>query len=149
MPHPRAEAAGRRDQWRGDALGRIRPPRRARPACASSSGKRIVQFNTAPWTSEFEQLRKEGIDLPATEQLDDAGVSRKLSEIVEAMSRRHTFLEHTDHLSDRQLYEQLYHETLHEAKKDVPVEAEAFSSIDMVGSGSDDDNETYLQLLCE
>ena len=47
------------------------------------------------------------------------------------------------------LYEQLYHETLHEAKKDVTNESGAFSSIDLVGTGSDEDNETYLRFYAD
>src|SRR5688500_4987220 len=42
----------------------------------------------APWTSEFEQLRRQGVELPPPEQLDDAGVARKVAEIADAMRQR-------------------------------------------------------------
>ena len=105
-----------------------------------------------PLTSEFEQLRRQGVALPPPEQLDDAGVAQKVAEIADAMSQRNVFLEHTDHLSDRALYEHLYRETLHEAKKDVPPGDGAFSSIDLSSAGTDndtDDNETFLRFYAD
>ena len=120
------------------------------PAVREQFWATVHQYNTAPWTSEFEQLRKQGIALPPPEQLDDAAVSQKVAEIARAMSERNVFIEHTDHLSDRALYEQLYRETLHEAKKDVPlVEPGAFSSIDLVGTGSDEDTDTFLRFYAD
>ena len=120
------------------------------PAVREQFWATVQQYNTAAWTSEFEQLRKQGIALPPPEQLDDAAVSEKLAEIARAMSERNVFIEHTDHLSDRALYETLYREALHEAKKDVPlVESGAFSSIDLVGSGSDEDTDTFLRFYAD
>ena len=120
------------------------------PAAREQFWATVRQYNTAAWTSEFEQLRKQGVNLPPPEQLDDAAVSQKLAEIAHAMSERNVFIEHTDHLSDRALYETLYHETLHEAKKDVPlVQPGAFSSIDLVGSGSEEDTDTFLRFYAD
>src|SRR5688572_10363962 len=112
----------------------------------------VHPHQATPLTSEFEQLQQQGVALPPPEQLDDAGVARKVAEIVDAMSRRNVFLEHTDHLSDRALYEHLYRETLHEAKKDIAPGDGAFSSIDLSSAGTDDDkddNETFLRFYAD
>lgn len=107
--------------------------------------KNVLAWEKAPWTSQFEQLRRQGIDLPPPDQLDDQSLSKKLWELVDALAKRNVFLGHTDHLSDRELYEHLYHETLLEATKDMPVEPNAFCTIDMLGSGSDEDVETLAK----
>jgi hypothetical protein len=111
----------------------------APPGIREKFWENVLAWEKAPWTSEFEQLRKQGLELPPPDQLDDANLSKKLWELVDALARRNVFIDHTDHLSDRQLYEQLYKETLHEATKDVPLHPDAFSTIDMIGSGSDED----------
>ncbi len=119
----------------------------AAPQPARQPWSRALEANVAPLTSEFEQLTKQGVDLPPPEQLDDAAVSKKVAEIADAMSKRNVFLEQADHLSDRELYEHLYRDTLHEAKKDVPVRRDAFSSTDLVvGAALDEDAEKILRL---
>jgi hypothetical protein len=99
-------------------------------------------LNDATSTSEFEQLRRQGVELPPPEQLDDDAVARKIDEIAGAMRRRNVFLGDTDGLSGRALYEQLYHETLHEARPietrpiethgDLPAASAALFSYDPV-----------------
>jgi hypothetical protein len=134
-------------------LAATKPPPSAPPASPAAREQfwaTVHPHQAAPSsTSEYEQLRKQGVALPPPEQLDDAGVARKVAEIVDAMSRRNVFLEHTDHLSDRALYEHLYRETLHEAKKDVSAGNGAFSSIDLAGAHDDDDNETFLRFYAD
>ena len=46
---------------------------------------------------------KMGIALPAPEELTDAQLSAKLWEVIEALAFLGAYLEHTDHLSDREL----------------------------------------------
>lgn len=121
----------------------------APPGIREKFWENVLAWEKAPWTSQFEQLRKQGIDLPPPEELDDASVSKKLRELVEALASRNVFVGHTDHLSDRQLYEQLYHETLHEATKDVPLDPSAFCTIDMAGSGSEEDLETLAKFYAD
>lgn len=111
----------------------------APPGLREQFWKSVLAWEQAPWTSPFEQLRKKGIDLPPPEQLDDHHLPGKLRELIDALARQNVFLDHTDHLSDRQLYEHLYHETLHEATKDVPFNPDAFCSIDLLGAGSEAD----------
>ncbi len=90
----------------------------------------VSQSGTAPG---FNHLRDLGIDLPPPGSLDDAAISSKLDQIERAVSGgRDVFLKQTDHLSDRDVYEQLYNDTLHEASKDVPVDRVGFCSSDLV-----------------
>lgn len=109
----------------------------------------VLAWEKAPWTSQYEQLRKDGLDLPPPDQLDDATVSKKLWEVVQALAQRHVFLDHTDHLSDRELYEHLYRETLHEATKEVPFDRNAFATLDVLGRGSDDDAELLAKFYAD
>ena len=122
----------------------------ASPAAREQFWATVPPRGAAPPTSEYEQLQKQGVALPPPEQLDDAGVAEKVAEIVDAMSKRNVFLEHTDHLSDRALYAHLYRETLHETKQDVPAGDGAFSAIDLSGAGDgDDDHETFLRFYAD
>ncbi len=121
----------------------------APPGIREKFWENVLAWEKAPWTSQFEQLRKQGIDLPPPDQLDDASVSKKLQELVEALAARSVYVGHTDHLSDRELYAQLYHETLHEATKDVPFDSSAFCTIDMAGSGSEEDLETLAKFYAD
>ncbi len=119
---------------------------RATPAAPEAFWATVQHAGAAAWTSEFEQLQKQGVALPPPEQLDDADVARKVAEIAGALSRRNVFLEHTDHLSDRALYEQLYRGTLHEARQDLPAGdedgADAFVKYDLAGAGGDANGQT-------
>jgi hypothetical protein len=125
----------------------------ASPAAREQFWATVPPRGAAPPTSEYEQLQKQGVALPPPEQLDDAGVAEKVAEIVDAMSKRNVFLEHTDHLSDRALYEHLYRETLHETRQDVPAaddpDADAFFSYDLVGTGNGEDHETFLRFYAD
>jgi hypothetical protein len=111
----------------------------APPGIVEQFWQRVVQYEEAPWTSQFEKLTEQGVEFPPPEELDDRALHDKLWEIINALARRNVFLSHTDHLSDRELYEHLVTETLHEATKDVPYDPHAFMDYDMLGGCSDED----------
>lgn len=111
----------------------------------------VVEWERAPWTSEFELLRRDGIDLPDPDEMDDATLHAKLWTAIHAMARRHSYLCNTDHLRDRELYTLLWEEIWHEATKDIPhvtdddAKPRGCAWIDMLGSGSEEDLELYLR----
>jgi len=59
------------------------------------------------------------------------------------------FLYNTDHLSDRELYEELWYELLRDENPAMPVNENSACHIDLVGSGSEEDNELYLRYYAD
>ncbi|PWT96326.1 MAG: hypothetical protein C5B55_00170 [Blastocatellia bacterium] len=55
------------------------------------------------------------------------------------------YLMHTNHLSDRQLYDYLYNEGLREEAVLFPENPSYAYTIDLTGSGSEEDNQVYLR----
>jgi hypothetical protein len=109
----------------------------------------VVDWEEAPWTTDFQRLQQAGVALPPPETLDDDQVSMKLWEIIDQLSRRRVFLSQTDHLSDRELYQLLWSDTLHEDTKDVPMDESSAYHIDLVSSGSEEDNQLYLKYYAD
>lgn len=96
-----------------------------------------------PTTTYFEQLREAGIQLPEPDSVADADIRTKLWEVIAGLAKLRAFLEHTNHLNDRELYARLWHEVLRE---ETPA-------IDEIGFNSnlglrigEDDAETALWL---
>lgn len=111
--------------------------------------ERVVAFEEAEWTTSFDQLAQGGTELPAPEALDDSQLSAKLWEVIRGLAMLRTFLYSTDHLSDRELYEELWHEVLREENPDMPVNEDSACHIDLVSSGSEYDNKLYLRYYAD
>lgn len=106
--------------------------------------RNIIAWETGPFTSHFEMLQEDGIELPSPDALGDGALTAKLWEVIHALARRSTYLHRTDHLSDRELYEELWSETLHEQTLAEPGSGWE-CSIDLIGSGSEEDIQTGLR----
>jgi hypothetical protein len=85
------------------------------------------------------------LEVPPPDQLDDAALVVKLKEIVERMASLGAYLLHTNHLSERALYEYLYHDGLREEAVLFPENPTYAYMIDITGSGSDEDNQIFLK----
>lgn len=109
----------------------------------------VVAFEEAEWVTSFDQLVRSGMELPAPEELDDSQLSAKLLEVIRGLAMLRTFLYNTDHLSDRELYEELWHDVLREETPDMPVSEDSACHIDLVSSGSGHDNELYLRYYAD
>ena len=109
----------------------------------------ITAFEEAEWVTSFDQLVQSGVELPAPEKLDDSQLSAKLWEVIRGLAVLRTFLYSTDHFSDRELYEELWHELLREETPDKPISEDSAYHIDLVGSGSEQDNELYLRYYAD
>lgn len=109
----------------------------------------VAAFEDAEWTTNFDQLVQGGMALPAPEDLDDAQLNAKLWEVIRGLAMLRTFLYNTDHLSDRELYEELWHQVLREESPNMPINADSACHIDLVGSGSEQDNEFYLRYYAD
>jgi hypothetical protein len=68
----------------------------------------------------FDVLTEDGISLPPSAELDDAAVSAKMWEAIHGLAARKIYLMSTDHLSDRELYEELLDDVLREEYEPIP-----------------------------
>ena len=109
----------------------------------------IVDYEEAPWTTHFQQLENAGVSLPAPASLKDEELTAKLWEIIQKLALLHVFIEQTDHLSDRELYTYLLNDCLREETKAMPLAANSAYHIQLLSSGSDEDNFLYLKYYAD
>ena len=109
----------------------------------------VAAFEEAEWITSFELLVQGGMELPPPEELDDSQLTAKLWEVIRGLAMLRMFLYSTDHLSDRDLYEELWHEVLREENPDMPINEDTACHIDLVSSGSEEDNELYLRYYAD
>jgi hypothetical protein len=93
----------------------------------------------------LDVLVESGIALPAPGELDDSQIGAKLWELIHGLALVGTFLHNTDHLSDRELYAELWNEELREPTVLIPENPAYAWHIDMVGSGSPEHLHLYLK----
>lgn len=111
--------------------------------------KNIDAFEQAKWSQPFQILVGSGIFLPSPSELADTGLNAKLWEVISALALMGVYLEHTDHLNDRELYTLLW--------GDILLEEMAFQSggmnlachIDLIGSGNNEDSNIYLKYYAD
>jgi len=107
--------------------------------------EQVVAFAQAEAIPLCEVLVQAGISLPSPDALDEGQVRAKMWEVIDGLFLQGIDLEHTDHLSDRELYIELWSETLREPTV-LPPEESGFSyHLDLIGSGSAADTLIYLK----
>jgi hypothetical protein len=109
----------------------------------------VLAFEDADPTVPFDELVKSGLQLPAPDEMDDAVLNAKLWEVVRGMSLLGCYLHNTDHLSDRELYGQLWYEILQEPTTLIPQNLNFACHIDIIGGGSEDDLQVYLKYYAD
>ena len=109
----------------------------------------VVAFEKTEWITSFDLLVQGGMELPAPEELADSQLTAKLWEVIRGLAMLRMFLYNTDHLSDRELYEELWHQVLREENPAMPVNENSACHIDLVSSGSEEDNELYLRYYAD
>jgi hypothetical protein len=111
--------------------------------------KSVLEFECAEEMSLSQALTAGGIALPPADTLDDRQLSAKLWEVIRAMSLYGHYLTSTDHLSDRELYQHLREKILPEPTVLRPENPNYSCQIDLVISGSDEDNALYLKYYAD
>jgi hypothetical protein len=111
--------------------------------------KHVVNYEEAPWTTNFQQLENAGVSLPAPDSLNDKELTAKLWEIIQKLALLHVFISQTDHLSDRELYTELWTNSLREETKAMPLVAGSAWHIQLLSSGSEEDNHLYLKYYAD
>jgi hypothetical protein len=111
--------------------------------------RHVLEYETAEQISLLRLLENSGLEVLPPESLDDDALKIKLKEMIDRMATLGAYLLHTNHLSDRDLYEYLYHEALREETVLFPENPSYAYMIDLTGSGSEDDNQTYLKYYAD
>jgi hypothetical protein len=109
----------------------------------------ILSMEEAEERPLFDFLKEEGIGLPRPDALKDSRLHDKLWEVIQAMADRNQFLYHTDHLSDRQLYETLWNDILRESVSMTPEDSGCVGYIDILGGCSDEDRVNHLKYYAD
>lgn len=111
--------------------------------------ERVVAYEESEWITSFELLVQGEMELPVPEELDDSQLTVKLWEVIRGLAMLRMFLYNTDHLSDRELYEELWHEVLREENPVITINENSACHIDLVSSGSEEDTELYLRYYAD
>lgn len=111
--------------------------------------RHVLEYETAEQISVLQLLENSGLEVLAPETLDDNALKIKLKEMIDRMASVGAYLLHTNHLSDRDLYEYLYHEALREETVLFPENPSYAYMIDLTGSGSEEDNQNYLKYYAD
>lgn len=124
------------------------------PELVEQFWQQVLDYETAEESTEFERLSAAGTQLPPSEELDDAAVTAKLWEVIHAMAARNSFIRTTNHLSDRELYDYLWYDGLREFSPapptdDRPARSSWHHCLDLLSSGSDEDNFLYLKYYAD
>jgi hypothetical protein len=105
---------------------------------------RVCEIEKAPWDTHFNRLVERGVAITPPAELDEASVHAKLGEVLRALGTMHCFLEDTDHLSDRELYEWLWTDGLREETPDLSQRGGAWH-ISPIGSGDEQGMVIFLK----
>ena len=111
--------------------------------------RHVLEYESAEPISLLRLLENSGLPVPPPDDLDNDVLSMKLREIVDRMASLGAYLLHTDHLSDRALYEYLYHDGLREEAVLFPENPSYAYMIDLTGSGSPEDNFVFLKYYAD
>ena len=111
--------------------------------------RHVLEYETSEPISLFRLLENSGLEIPKPADLTDEELVEKLMEVIKRMSQLGAYLLHTNHLSDRRLYEYLYDDGLREEAVLFPENPSYAYMIDLTGSGSEEDNQTYLKYYAD
>jgi hypothetical protein len=103
----------------------------------------VLDYETAPVVTDFELLTRDGLALPPPGAMDDDKLTAVLWGVIRQLAHRRTFLERTNHLSDRELYARLWHKWLRDEHPDLPVDESNSWHIDLLGGCTEED--VYLE----
>src|SRR5690349_12393343 len=67
--------------------------------------RHVLEYEHAEPISLLQLLENSGMEVPPPERLDDESLTLKLKDLIARMASLGAYLLHTDHLSDRALYE--------------------------------------------
>ena len=84
--------------------------------------RQILAAENAVPISLWDLLTHAGLEIPPPNQLNANTLTAKLREVIDRMASLKAYLINTNHLSDRQLYERLYYDTLPDRKQELSID---------------------------
>ncbi len=119
------------------------------PEVTEQFWEQVVDYEKAPWTTNFKQLEEAGMELPAPETLSDEQLTKKLWEVIHGLALLRVFLDDTDHLSDRELYTELWSDILREEVKAVPLDEDGAYHVSPLGGCSEEDIQLQMKYYAD
>ena len=119
------------------------------PEVAEQFLEQVVAYEKAPWTTNFKQLKESGMELPAPETLNDEQITKKLWEVIRGLALLRVFLDETDHLSDRELYTELWSDMLREEVKAIPPDPDGAYHLSPLGGCSEEDMQLQMKYYAD
>jgi len=104
--------------------------------------RHLVALETGTTTTNFRQLTTDGVPLPPPEDVPDDTMGVVLWRAIFGLAKHRTFLKWTNHLSDRELYEILWHTVMREDIPELPENDTGAWHVDV--PGDDPDCTNYL-----
>jgi len=111
--------------------------------------RQILAFEQGATTTLLAELQRIGIETPPPDGLSDDALTSKLWEIINGLARLGVFLERTNHLSDRALYEHLHGQVLPDEMDELGTDDGAVWHVDVLGGWSDEDIRLHLQYYAD
>ena len=110
--------------------------------------RKMQLLEDGPITTHFQQLLARGIELPPPDRIPDGDIRTKLWEVLHGLSELRVYLDESDHLSDRELYAQLWQATLRE---DVPaIDEIGFSDhLQLLSTGGEPETTLHLKYFAD
>ncbi|MDA0213762.1 MAG: hypothetical protein O2875_00180 [Planctomycetota bacterium] len=105
----------------------------------------IYDFEHASMTTNLRQLEEAGVRPLPAQMLNDEELFTSLWELISGLSDLGIFLLHSNHLTDRLLYERLVDHILVEPVRDLPPDSGVHEFIDLIGGGGPVEREIYQQ----
>jgi hypothetical protein len=111
--------------------------------------EQVLAYERAEFDTDFNRLIHRGVALPPAAELDDASLSAKLEEVIRELVKLRCFLEDTDHLSDRELYEWLWSDGLREETADMSAMPGGAWHTSPIGGCSEEDMAIWLKYYAD
>lgn len=111
--------------------------------------RQVLAFSEGPTTTLVAELGRIGIELPAPATLSDEAVTAKLWEVVNGLARLRVFLERTDHLDDRALYELLHGELLPDEMDALATDDLSAWFVDLLGTWGAEEMRLYVKYYAD
>lgn len=107
--------------------------------------RQVLASGTGETTTLTAELQRTGIDVPPASELSDEALTIKLWEIIHGLATLGVFLDFTDHLSDRALYEDLQGRILPDEMDPLGTEHGTTWHVSIIGGWSEEDTRVYLK----
>ena len=101
--------------------------------CEEELLRQTLEFATSEPIAPFTLLQNAGITISDPEQLDDTALTPMLNELIHQLASVGIYLQRTNHLSDRELYEYLYNDELRNEARLFPENPYYHYIIDVAG----------------